>query len=85
MVDDEDRAPSPLLNEFEKFPEYLEIELKPHAQTLPSSKLLTAYNKFALNQIFDLKTRELIHLKSFPIILRIYLVPKLNVLTISKQ
>lgn len=29
MQDDEDRAPSALLNEFEKFPEYLEIELKP--------------------------------------------------------
>ena len=29
MQDDEDRAPSPLLDEFDKFPEYLEIELKP--------------------------------------------------------
>lgn len=47
MAEDEERAPSPLLNEFEKFPEYLEIEFKPQAET--SSKLLTTYNKFALN------------------------------------
>ena len=33
----------------------------------------------------DQKTRELIFLKSFPLTLRVYLVPELNVLTITKQ
>ena len=81
MQEDEFRAPSPLLSEYDKFPEYLEIQLKPHSD-LP---MLAAWNKYSLNQVIDQKTRELIYLKSFPITLRIYLVPKLNVITVSKH
>lgn len=84
-MEDDERAPAPLLGAFEKYPEYIEIQLKPQAACLTESNLLTDFNKHALNSILDQKTRELIHLKSFPVVLRIFLVPKLNILTVQKQ
>lgn len=52
-MDEEERAPSPLLGQFEKFPEFIEIELKPQTGSLVSSGLLTGYNKYALNEVLD--------------------------------
>ena len=46
--------------------------------------MLSQQNKYALD-LFELKTKQLIFMDSFPITLRIYLVPKLNVLTISRN
>ena len=84
VIDEEERiAPGPLLGQYEKFPEFIELEIKPLG-TITTSNILTAYNKYALNEILDQKTRELILLKSFPIVFRIYLVPALNILTIQK-
>ena len=82
-MESQERAPPPLINKFEKFPEFIEIDLKP--QNLINSSLLSAASKNALNSVLDQKTRELIFLKSFPLTLRVYLVPELNVLTITKS
>lgn len=49
MQEDEERAPSALLDEFEKFPEFLEIELKPHGDL----SMLSESNKFALEKLLD--------------------------------
>lgn len=53
MQDDDERAPSPLINQYEKFPEYIEIELKPQASAANYLPLLTEYNKYALTNILD--------------------------------
>lgn len=82
-IEDNERAPSPLLGQFEKFPEYIEIELRPKPADFDA--LLAPFNKYALANLLDLKARELIYLKSFPITIKICLVPELNVLTISKD
>ena len=75
------QSPEPLLGQYEKYPEFIEIELKP--QDL--SCLVNSQTKHALYEVLDQKTRELIILKSFPIVLRIFLVPELNILTIKSS
>lgn len=47
----EDKAPCPLLEKYEKFPEYIEIDLKPQVSKLVT--LLTQYNSHTLKKILD--------------------------------
>ena len=79
--EDNEKAPTPLLSKFEKWPEYIEVTFRP--QVLQAASLLSEYNNYALQNVFDQKTRELIHLKSFPVTIQIYLIPELNVLTVA--
>ena len=72
-LEEEERAPQPLLDQYEKFPEYIEVHLKPMPQTLEA--FLSEFNKHALHALLDQKARELIYLKSFPVVLKIFLVP----------
>ena len=49
---EEERAPTALLGQFEKFPLYIEFSLKP-AASIFSSSLIQSYNKFSLSQVLD--------------------------------
>jgi len=67
---EDERAPSALLGQYEKFPLYIEFTLKPPTSIF-NSNLMYSYNKYAINEVFNQKEQELIYLKSFPISFRI--------------
>ena len=81
MTVDEDKAPNALLEQFDKFPEYITLTLKQRQESFT----FTSYNKFAITEVIDQKQKEVIMLNTYPITLKIYLVPKLNILTIAKD
>lgn len=81
MTVDEDKAPNALLGQFDKFPEYIVLTLKQRQESFA----FTSYNNYALTDVLDQKQKEVIMLNTYPITLEIYLVPKLNVLTIAKD
>jgi len=81
MTADEEKAPSALLEQFDKFPEYITLTLKQRQESFA----FTSYNKFVLTEVLDQKQKEVIMLNTYPITLKIYLVPKLNILTIAKE
>ena len=51
---EDERAPTALLGQYDKFPLYIEFSLKPPFSIF-SSSLIQSYNKFALNQVLDQK------------------------------
>jgi hypothetical protein len=81
MTVDEDKAPNALLEQYDKFPEYITLTLKQRQESFA----FTSYNKFAITEVLDQKQKEVIMLNTYPITLKIYLVPKLNILTIAKD
>jgi hypothetical protein len=49
---EDERAPSALLGQFDKFPLYIEFTLKP-PPSIFSSSLLQNFNRYALNEVLD--------------------------------
>ena len=84
---DSDDANNPtekkLIEQYEKYPEYLKISFKKPSNFLDYLEPFNSSNMYSINSILSKKSREQLSEQSFPVTLYIQLVPELNILTIS--
>jgi len=80
--DFEDDVPQmSLVERYEKFPEYLEVSILHNPGFFDFIAPLNAANRYSIQNILNKKNKELISMTAFPLKIRIFLVPHLNVLT----
>ena len=78
-----DRPPTmKLLDKYEKYVEYIDVLIDKPSTFYDYTAPFSSSSKFAIKEILTAKNKEEIGLAAFPLRLRIFLVPGLNVLTV---
>lgn len=71
-----------LADQFERFPLYLELKISQNPHFFEYLKPFNPANVFAIENL-SLESKEDILVKVFPMVIRIYLIPELNIMTIE--
>lgn len=72
-----------LLGKFEKFPEYLDIKIQKNPNFFDFLAPFSEASKFTIARLFSNTNKCALIDSFFPLKLRIFLVPKLNILTVE--
>ena len=72
-----------LLDKYDKYVEYIDVLIERPGTYFEYTAPFSSSSKYAINEILTSKSKEEISLAAFPMRLRIFLVPGLNVLTVQ--
>lgn len=71
-----------MIGKYDKFPLYVEMRVEQNERFFDFKQPFTNYNQFSIGILKD-KTKTEIGLQMFPLTMRIFLIPELNVLTVE--